>query len=140
MRVANCQSVSRIRITIAAAAGGTRSPGVRCLRWNLKVQPRREVRSFRSSHPLHPSLLCAALPPLLVRLVLCHPPPTLSARNCWRLDLKGHSKEIRSLSPLCYSLSSSVGRSPRRDLSPRRISPPFQITKPASNWLTLFSS
>lgn len=49
--------------------GWLRSSGVRCLRWNLKVQPRRELQSFRSSHPLHPSLLCAALPPL-VRLVL----------------------------------------------------------------------
>lgn len=58
-----------IMIVHPYSRGWFRSSGVRCLRWNLKVQPRRELQSFRSSHPLHPSLLCAALPPL-VRLVL----------------------------------------------------------------------
>ena len=120
MRVVNRQSVSRIRAyndrgRRLPRLPGTRSPGVRCLRWNLKVQPRREVRSFRSSHPLHPSLLCAALPPLLVRLVLCHPlpsPPKLLAAG-----FKGTlERNPLSFASLCYSLSSSVGRSPRRDL------------------------
>lgn len=64
----NCLLSEYITIVPGHSRGWSRSPGVRCLRWNLKVQPRREVRSFWSSHPLHPSLLCAALPPL-VRLV-----------------------------------------------------------------------
>lgn len=82
---------------IVHSRGWFRSSGVRCLRWNLKVQPRRELQSFRSSHPLHPSLLCAALPPL-VRLA-----PSIR----W-LDLKAHSKRNPLVPPPLFTPFPSI--------------------------------